>query len=187
MEYQAKLEKGYFYHIYNRGNNKEDLFPADENCSYFLSLISKYLLPISQIYAYCLLKNHFHFLIQIKDENEIDNQKLHQPFSNLFNAYTKAINKRYGREGSLFKERFKRELIKDEKQLINTILYIHLNPIKHEFTNDFKNYKHSSFQSLILEKPTKLEREFVINLFENKENFIASHQLKVLEKYNLEI
>lgn len=186
MEAQDNLEKGHFYHIYNRGNNKEDLFPADENYFYFLSLVSKHLLPVAHIYAYCLLKNHFHFLIQIKDENEIDNQKLHQPFSNLFNAYTKAINKKYGREGSLFKKNFRRERIKDEIQLINTILYIHLNPVKHNFTNDFKNYKHSSFQTIISEKPTQLKRDYVIGLFENKENFIASHQIKILEKFSLE-
>src|SRR5690606_21413557 len=133
-----------------------------------------------------LLKNHFHLLIQVKDDIEIDNKKLHQPFSNLFNAYTKAINKKYGREGSLFKKNFRRELIKDEKQLINTILYIHLNPVKHGFTEDFKSYDNSSFQAIISEKATQLKREYVISLFENKENFIASHQLKVLEKSNLE-
>ena len=187
MEAQDKLEKGRFYHIYNRGNNKEDLFLENKNYSYFLSLVSKYLIPIADVYAYCLLKNHFHLLIQIKEETGIDGQKLHQPFSNLFNAYSKAINKRYGREGSLFKERFKRERIKDENHLINTILYIHLNPVKHNFTDDFTDYKHSSFQTIISEKPTQLNRKFVINLFEDKQNFEKSHQIKILEKFNFEI
>lgn len=186
MEAQEKLEKGYFYHIYNRGNNKEDLFPEEENYAYFLFLVSKYLLPIAHIYAYCLLKNHFHFLIQIKDETEIDDKKLHQPFSNLFNAYAKAINKKYGREGSLFRSNFKKIKIKDENQLINTILYIHLNPVKHEFSSKFKDYKHSSFESLISERATNLNRDFVLNLFGDKENFIGSHKLKVLEKFDLE-
>ena len=53
------LEPGVVYHIFNRGNNKEDIFKEDKNYIYFLFLVKKYLLPITEIYAYCLLKNHF--------------------------------------------------------------------------------------------------------------------------------
>ncbi|HLV23289.1 MAG TPA: hypothetical protein VKY36_00735 [Moheibacter sp.] len=186
MEYKEKLEKGSFYHIFNRGNNKEDLFPDDNGYAHFLKLISKHIIPIANVYAYCPLKNHFHLLIQIKEAIELKEDKLHQPFSNLFNAYAKTANKIYKREGSLFRSNYKRIKIKDENQLINTILYIHLNPVKHGFTDVFRNYEHSSFQTIISEKPTKLTREFVLNLFENKENFIASHQIKVLEKFDLD-
>lgn len=185
MEAKERLEKGSFYHIFNRGNNKEDLFLDENNYSQFLKLMGKHILPISNVYCYCLMKNHFHLLIQIKDEIEIDENKLHQPLSNLFNAYSKTINKIYGREGSLFRSNYKRIKINDETQLRNLILYIHLNPVKHEFTNDFSKYKYSSFQSLISDKPTNLMREYVIGLFEDKENFIASHQIKVLECFDL--
>jgi REP element-mobilizing transposase RayT len=187
MESQDFLEKGYFYHIYNKGNNRENLFLEAGNYSYFLSLVEKHWLPISDIYAYCLLKNHFHFLLNIKEDCKLPEDKLHLPFSNLFNAYAKAMNKKYDREGSLFKERYKRQRITDEKYLINTIIYVHLNPVKHEFTDNYEDYEHSSFRSIVSYKPTKLKRLEVLEMFEGKKNFKASHKLKVLEKFNLEI
>lgn len=132
MENQDILQKGYYYHMYNRGNNRENLFIDENNYYYFLNLVGKYLLPISEIYCYSLLKNHFHILLRIKNDLDLPDEKLHLPFSNLFNAYAKAINKKYNRDGSLFKERYKRKRITDENYL-NTIIYIHLNPVKHGF------------------------------------------------------
>lgn len=187
MENQDFLEKGYFYHIYNRGNNRENIFLEDDNYTYFLNLVTKYLLPISEIYAYCLLKNHFHILLRIKDNLEIVEEKMHLPFSNLFNAYAKAVNKKYNRDGSLFKERYKRKRITDEKYLINTITYIHLNPIKHGFSDKFQNYPFSSFNSIISDKPTKLKREETLEIFGGKQNFIDTHFLKRLSNFDIEI
>ncbi|HIP34210.1 MAG TPA: transposase [Crocinitomix sp.] len=102
------FESSKYYHIYNRGNNKENIFIETQNYIYFLKLMTKHLLPIASIYSYCLLSNHFHIVLRIKDENhlpekmQIGKTKIHQPFSNMFNAYTKAINKKYKRQGSLF-------------------------------------------------------------------------------------
>lgn len=178
MEKYDVLEPDYFYHIYNRGNNKENLFFEDSNYLHFLSLIKKHIVPIADVYAYCLLKNHFHLLVKIKSSNELaeyNTDKLSQPFSNVFNAYTKAINKKYNREGSLFKVRFKRNRITDMKYLINVISYIHLNPLKHDFTDDFKTYSYSSYSSILSQKPTVLKRMELIEIFEDKENFIHVH------------
>lgn len=61
------LEPGNFYHIYNRGNNGDDIFIGDRNYHYFINLWNKYFNEISDLYCYCLLKNHFHLLIKIKD------------------------------------------------------------------------------------------------------------------------
>lgn len=133
-------------------------------------MLKKHILPIADIYAYCLLKNHFHLLIKIRsfESLKIDNKlvnfkNLSQPFSNLFNAYTKSINKRYNREGSLFKVRFKRNRITSEEYLKNAILYIHLNPLKHGFTDTFKNYEYSSYRSILSNKRTELKRREVID------------------------
>ena len=143
------------------------------------------------MYAYCLLKNHFHLLIKIKSVeellslNKINLDKLSQPFSNLFNAYTKSINKKYNREGSLFKVRFKRNRITDINYLRNVILYIHLNPVKHNFTNNFQKYTYSSYVSILSFKKTVLKRNEVIDLFEDSENFIQVH-LESQKKGNFE-
>ena len=84
-----KFEYDTFYHFYNRGNNKQNIFFEDKNYTYFLGLISKHLLDVSEIHCFCLLKNHFHLILRIKDKSEINvkyHKKVHQPFANMFNA-----------------------------------------------------------------------------------------------------
>ena len=168
---RERINPGNFYHIYNRGNNGQDIFFEEINYAYFLSLIKKYLLPISKIYSFCLLKNHFHLLLRINDTCETSSRH----FSNLFNAYTKAINKKYGRTGSLFEKPFKRIKIDEESYLKNLILYIHLNPEHHQITNNFKNYKYSTFKTCLSSKETNIEREEVLSFFDGKENFNETH------------
>lgn len=123
------------------------------------------------MYAYCLLKNHFHFLLRIKDAQDLPPkfcERPHLAFSHLFNAYTKAINKRYGRSGSLFQEHIKRKRVENEKYLIQLIAYIHLNPVKHGFTEDYKSYRFSSYQAYQSSKPSLLKREVVLSLIDRE-------------------
>ncbi len=168
MKYEP-LHKNNHYHIFNRGNNGTDLFLEEGNYDYFLNLLTKYVVPNADILSYCLLKNHFHLLVRTKN---IKNEKLiSQGFSNLFNAYTKAINKKYHRTGSLFQDRFKRIKIADENYLIQLIVYINLNPVYHEFVNNAEDYKYSSYRAIISDKQTLVDRNDVIHLFEDKENF----------------
>ena len=134
-----KLIKGHYYHIYNRGVNSTNIFENDKNMSYFLVLVEKYLSKSVDILSYCLLNNHFHFIVEIKNENAS------QALSNLFNSYSKAFNRENSRTGSLFERPFKRKLIADEDYLKNLILYIHKNPENHNLVSDFRSYKFSSF------------------------------------------
>ena len=60
MSKSIPLQLGKYYHIYNRGNNREDLFIDERNYHYFMRLYTKYIQPIADTYAYCLLCNHFH-------------------------------------------------------------------------------------------------------------------------------
>ena len=66
----SPLLPGVYYHIYNRGNNREDLFIEKRNYPYFLSLYAKHIEPVADTFAYCLLRNHFHFSLRIKTEEE---------------------------------------------------------------------------------------------------------------------
>lgn len=173
MKYEP-IRSDQFYHIYNRGNNGENIFIEEKNYSYFLHLMKKYVLPIADIYVYCLLKNHFHLLLKtklIKEENKIS-----QGISNLFNSYAKAINKTYDRTGSLFQTRFSRKRITNENYLRSLVLYIHLNPIHHGFTTDHHAYPHSSYKALISSKQTELRRAEIISLFDDRDNFIYCHE-----------
>ena len=170
------FEAGCYYHIYNRGNNCENIFIEEKNYSYFLQLLRKYILPVADIYCYCLLKNHFHIVLKIKDDlPENFESKIYLPFSNLFNSYTKSINKSYQRNGSLFQEHLKRIKISDENYLKQLIIYVHLNPIKHNFSGNFQRYKNSSFLAYLSNSKTDLERNFILELFGGKDNFIFSH------------
>lgn len=170
------LEETHYYHIFNRGNNKQDIFNEEDNYFYFLKLTKKYILPIANVYCYCLLKNHFHFLIQIKENVENPSQA----FSNMFNAYTKAFNKKYDRVGSLFQRPFKRIRITDEKYLRQLIVYIHLNPESHGLIDNFEYYTFSSYNSILSIKPTDLRRTEVINLFNDVENLKYTHRQRQL-------
>ncbi|PHR73697.1 MAG: transposase [Lutibacter sp.] len=179
------LKPSLFYHFYNRGNNKENIFIKDDNYVYFLSLIKKHIIPIAEIYSYCLLPNHFHLIIKIKDENLLSDKqknKIYQPFSNLFNAYTKAFNKKYNRTGSLFQKHPKRIIIDSDEYLKNLIIYVNTNSSHHSIA-DYNTYKHSSFQALISSIPTLLKRDDVIELFDSVENFKYILEFK---KQNLE-
>ena len=178
---QVNFQSGKFYHLFNRGNNKQAIFFDEKNYLYFMDLVKKHLLPIAKIYAYCLLNNHFHFLIQLKDEElpekfKNGKSKLHQPISNLFNAYTKAINKMYNRTGSLFQEHIKRKEINSLEYLRQVIIYIHLNPFNHGISSNFKSYPYSSYRGIISTKQTLLQREEVIEMFEDVANFKYVHQ-----------
>lgn len=166
-----KIASGNYYHIYNRGNNGLDIFFEEMNYYYFLNLIKKYLVPISKIYAYCLVKNHFHILLRIND----DENNPSKYFSNLFNAYTKSMNKKYARTGILLEKPFKRIIIDDESYLKNLILYIHLNPEHHQITNNFTNYKYSTFKTCLSSKETNIAREEVLMFFDGKESFNETH------------
>ncbi len=201
------LNFGSYYHIYNRGNNSENLFLTTDNYTYFLSLYDKYITLVADTYAWCLMPNHFHLLIRVKEEEEIrrglnrtlnltglefeknlsglkdltglDNDLsglVSQKFSNLFNAYSKAFNKRETRHGSLFESPFKRIEVHNEAYLRQLVYYIHSNPLKHGFVDNMLDWPWSSYLTIISVKPSKLQRSSVLGWFDSHSNFIAYHK-----------
>ena len=195
MQQIEPLIPGNFYHIYNRGIDSCNLYTEPDNYEYFLSLYDKYISPIADTYAWVLMPNHFHFLVRLKEEEEVvastshltgfenlsgvEIKQPHQHFSNLFNAYTKAFNKRTGRHGNLFERPFKRKPIDNEWYLKQVILYIHNNPVHHGFCSHPMEYPWSSYLTCVSIKPTKLHRDKVIGWFDNRANFKYLHDQKV--------
>jgi len=115
MPQPIPLQHGKYYHIYNRGNNQENIFVEERNYPYFLKLYAKHIEPVADTFAYCLMRNHFHLLVRIKDETDLtglgDLSGLAEPsraFSNLFNAYARSFNRAYLRTGALFQRPFGR-------------------------------------------------------------------------------
>lgn len=171
------LEYDTFYHLYNRGNNSEIIFREESNYLYFLKLLKKYIVPVADVFSYCLLNNHFHLLIKLKESKNVT-VSVEQSFSNLFNAYAKAFNKRFDRTGKLFEERFKRKRVEDESYITELIYYIHSNPQNHGLLNDFKAYPYSSYNTILSGKPTSLKRQEVINWFGGLSFYEEYHKKK---------
>ena len=177
---QDIFEYGETYHICNRGINKEDIFKEERNYAYFLSLMKKYLIPVADIYAYCLMKNHYHLLLRFREQQNVLTADVYRPLSNMMNTYSKAINKSYRRTGNLFQRHPKRNRVTDREYFMQLVVYIHLNPIKHHFSTFF-NYPHSSYRAIISDKPTLLDRETVLDCFDDVDNLIVWHDFKRLQ------
>lgn len=184
MSNTESFEYGYVYHIYTHANGKDLIFRENENYKYFLDKLVKYIVPIAEIYAYCLMPNHFHLLVRFKSKDQIPNEDEHKylmkQFSNLLNGYAKAYNKKYNRKGSLFLDYLKRKRVDDEKYLIKLLHYIHNNPINHGFIEDINEWKYSSYHSYInLTKESKIERKEMMRYFDTINDFVEYHQSNV--------
>ncbi|KIC03605.1 hypothetical protein OA88_02300 [Flavobacterium sp. JRM] len=182
------LELDCFYHIYNRGVNNNIIFQDQNNYMFFMKQFSKYLIEFSDVYAYCLMKNHFHFVIKINSDkqslvkNKCSNKDGLHSLENLvskqigkfISSYTQSYNKVHNRHGPLFESPFKRKKIDSDQYLKNVIIYIHQNPVA--LNVDFRTYKFSSYPTVLSQLETNLMRKEVIELFDGLENFIFCHE-----------
>lgn len=187
---QIPFEAGKFYHVFNRGNNGDNLFYTKCNYEFFLRRLGSYLSDYIELYAFCLLPNHFHLLIRIKDDLDALHLKDAKRLSNkydpvslaflkFFTSYSKAINKQQKRHGSLFENPFKRILVNNTSYLSNLVFYIHANPQIHQICEDFRMYPRSSYERLMKGKPSKLKKDEVVQWFSGKENYVAIHSKDV--------
>ncbi len=195
------LLPGGTYHIYNRANGNEKLFVSDDNYLFFLNRYQKYLNRFLDTFCYCLMPNHFHLLVRVKEFDEIEQPDLRdltgfqnlsglsdaekethlsdlisKQFSNCFNSYSKAFNKQQGRKGNLFMRPYKRKKVEDEAYFRKLAHYIHYNPIAAGLTKDF-SWRYSSYQALVSAQNTQLCREEIIALFNDLENFKYTHSV----------
>ena len=158
------LVNGEFYHTYNRGNDKRNIFTQAWDYKRFqktfyyyqflgpkpsFSKFSKSELnlfrpdqnqKIVDIICYCLMSNHFHFLLKQLRDNGISTF-----LSQISNSYTKYFNTKYNRVGGLLQGTFKSVLVESDEQLIHTSRYIHLNPVVSGLTKDLNSYQWSSY------------------------------------------
>jgi REP element-mobilizing transposase RayT len=186
--YHQKLIPGNTYHIYNRAIANEKLFLNENNYRYFLQKFSKYIVPIAETVCYCLMPNHFHFLVRIRDEKELFpfinkavkqsrtlENVLSQEFSNLFNTYVQAFNKLHNRKGSLFMKNYNRLMITDEVYVRKLILYIHNNPVDSGIVDNLNDWKYSSYRLLSKGYKDSNCSHTAIDYFEDLENFKYCH------------
>jgi REP element-mobilizing transposase RayT len=267
------LEEGNYYHIYNRGNNRMNLFTEPSDYERFLWLYDRYISPVAETLAWVLMPNHIHLLVKIRknlvykyskdrpvkdiadwekffEENKWETTDLsasagpgnigvvggkitsaghdnigverkitsagdlsssdnigvvgtsgsfnadrsgdavglngdavglnkkpvpYRHFSHLFNAYTRYLHTRTGRTGNLFVRPFKRKLVDNDDYLKRCILYIHNNPVHHGFCTHPLEYPWTSYVTCASDKPTKLKRNAVINIFGSRHHLTELH------------
>ncbi|MBI4546693.1 MAG: transposase [Ignavibacteriae bacterium] len=121
----TKYIDGNYYHLYNQGVHRSAIFFSDENYCYLLRLLKKYstLYKVS-VMAYCLMPNHYHFVLRQNERGSIS-----RFVQTTFNAYTQAINVQQKIGGTLFQGRAKSICIDSDRYVLQLIRYIHLNPV----------------------------------------------------------
>jgi putative transposase len=146
--------EGSFYHIYNRGNNKQLIFFQEKNYEFFLNKIQQYVVPHSHLLAWCLMPNHFHLLIQANQETQkivketpIKINALTEAFRLMLSSYTRAIQKQESMVGSLFQQKTKFKCVDD--YLDSAFHYVHQNPYRAGLVKKMEEYPWSSMREYV--------------------------------------
>lgn len=170
-----------YYHIYNRGIDKRDIFMEDNDYKVFLHFLKRYLTPPPelpnwrsdlfdkiQLISYCLMPNHFHLMIKQLTKDAISNF-----MQSLINSYVCYLNKKLNRRGSLFEGRYKAVLIETESQLLHLTRYVHLNPLDFSplQTDPIKyllEYPYSSYKDFLGKRQTEwVHPEEILHFFKS--------------------
>ncbi|TYQ16924.1 UNVERIFIED_CONTAM: REP element-mobilizing transposase RayT [Acetivibrio alkalicellulosi] len=137
--HSRKLSKSEIYHVMIRGNEKKDIFLDDEDKKRIINtLLEKKKTSKFLLYAYCIMNNHAHFIINTKDE------PISTVIKRIGTSYAYYYNKKHKRVGHVFQDRFRSENIEDENYLISAVRYVHNNPVKAGICKVPEHYKWSS-------------------------------------------
>ena len=188
-----EFSRGTIAHIYNRGNGKEKIFFDEQDYKNFLFRVALALgfnqkelesetmlnVPYSRIriqsenknsfkiHSFCLMPNHFHFLIE--QCGDISISKL---ISRISASYSKYINNKYNRVGHIFQDCFKAVNIESDPQLMWTSAYIHMNPVKDGIAKQPEQYKWSSYNDYISKRKLLIvHTNFLKSMFGSEKNF----------------
>ena len=199
-DYHIPLLPGNTYHLFSRANGNEKLFLNNNNYAFFLQRLEKHTSPIADLFAYNLLPNHFHLMMQMKSVEvieqhfqEVKKEKkftvglapdfVMERFSNCMNSYTKAFNKMYNRRGALFMDYLRRVEIQSDDQFRQTVFYIHKNAVHHGLVKQINDWPYSSYYSILQSQTAFLNVKNVLDMFDGLPGFIAFHgqpiQLKI--------
>ncbi|RZK57699.1 MAG: transposase [Pedobacter sp.] len=143
------IEDG-LYHIYNRGNNKQQIFFTDENYLFFLKKVRSGLLPHCEILSYCLMPNHFHLIVLVKRIEDGRIRDLNSAIGILLRSYTRAVQKQENIKGSLFQQKTKaKKLVGNVNETITYLSvcahYIYQNPLKAGLVKNLNDWAYSSY------------------------------------------
>ncbi len=174
------FEPTHYYHIYNRGNNRGAIFFEKDNYLFFLRKLRQYLLPYVDVIAYCLMPTHYHLLVRVKpsqtsevfETSDVSNVSISRAMQKLSIAYTKAINKRFDRVGSLFQGAFQARHVESDTHLLHLCRYIHGNPVKDGLVSDPADWPYSNYLEWIGERDgTLFDLQFVYQHFRTSTDY----------------
>lgn len=191
--HEIKLEPEKVYHIYNRAHGSEKLFLNENHYYEFLQKYALYIPPIADTLAYCLLPNHFHIMVKLKDPHFIEvpdfnevsySSKISKQFGKLFSSYSQWFNLKTERKGGLFMSGFKRKPVEDPFYFTELFGYIHTNPVKHGLVEDAMDWTFSSIHAYALNDTSsksgtsmKCHTDIILDFFGgSKEDLLEFHR-----------
>lgn len=162
------------YHVMLRGINRQVIFEEHEDYEKFIQTIREFK-EVSQyeIYAYCLMSNHIHLLIKEGAED------LGIVFRRIGAKYVYWYNWKHKRSGHLFQDRYKSEVVENDRYFLTVLRYIHQNPVKAGIEKDITRYPWSSYNEYI-GKSGICDKKFVLSLFAGDEKTA----IKIFQEFN---
>ena len=186
------FSKGKYFHIYNRGANKMKIFFERKNYIYLLKKLKYYKNKYNfSVLSYCLMPNHYHFLLRQDGDTPIN-----IPIAYMFNAYTKAVNKKYKKTGTLFEGPFKSIEVEDINYLIELCRYIHRNPVDDGIVENIDDWEFSNYPEWVGKRNGSLvDLKFRDKYFQDAESYkkyvldyvSIKQAVKELDKYLLKL
>ena len=187
-----KIVTGEIYHIYNQGNNRETIFYSHENYLEFLNIFRKFVFPFCKVLSYCLMPNHYHFLIFATNDSakpkpigNIEACELSNGFRLLQSSHAKYINKQRNRTGSLFKQKAQAKSMYDgdKHYEFTAFQYIHQNPLKPNLVLNMEKWLYSSYVDYAgLRNGTLCDKELAFKLIGfDKDNFVEESYREINE------
>lgn len=152
---------GALYHVIARGNRQQPIFLDENDCELYLYLLREYKKRFSfLLYAYVLMENHLHLLM------EVEEIPLSRIMHDLQFRYTRKFNGRHKKDGHLFQGRYKAILCDRDTYLLELSAYIHLNPVRAGIVDNPREYSWSSYKAYVTKGAASLVNvDFLLSLF----------------------
>ena len=169
------------YHIILRGINRQGIFEDDEDRLKFIKDLAKYK-EVSQyrIFAYCLMDNHIHLLLRETQE------PISIVIQRVSSSYVIWYNRKHGRCGHLFQERFRSEAVETDSYFLTVLRYIHQNPVQAKIASDVAAYKWSSYSEYV-ERAQVVDKEYALDMFSDNSNEAIGRFVRFLREPNSDV
>lgn len=169
------------YHIVLRGINRQSIFEDEEDRLKLIEDLAKYKeIGQYQIFAYCLMDNHIHILLQeVKEPVSMMIQR-------VSSSYVIWYNRKHERCGHLFQGRFKSEVIETDSYFLTVLRYIHQNPVKAKIASDVVAYQWSSYHEYT-QSARIIDKKYVLDMFSDKPDEAVRQFTKFLRETNSDV